>query len=97
MRRRGEGRKKKERKERRGGGVVGEGWLKREASSKLKGIPKEMHSASQGPLGINSRLKKCNFGIAPVCMPFEPLIVWDSLGDVPLFIFFADQGIWSRL
>lgn len=63
----------------------------------VEGNSKEMLSASQGPLGVKLSSKKRNFGIAPVCMPFEPFIVWDSLGAFPLFTFFADEGIWSRL
>lgn len=89
-RRRG-GRKKKERKGRKGHTFVGEGCLKSEAT-KLKGIPSGCRTA-----GDKLSSKTRNFGIAPVCMPFEPFIVWDSLGPVPLFNFFADEGVWSRL
>lgn len=56
---------------------VGEGWLKREAT-KLKAIPRGCRTA-----GDKLSSKKRNFGIAPVCMPFEPFIVWDSLESRP--------------
>lgn len=73
----------KRRKERdeAGVGLWGRGWLMREASKLKKFQKMDGFFGSQGPLGINSRLKKCNFGNAPVCMPIEPFIVWDSLGQ----------------
>ncbi len=71
----------------------------KEGGVEVKGNCKEMYSALCIARTAGDKLssKKRNFGIAPVCMPFEPFIVWDSLGAVPLFIFFADEGIWSRL
>lgn len=76
----------KEGEERKDEGVaaVGEGCLKR--ASKLKGISKRRITRTAG---VKLSSNKSNFGIAPSCMPFEPFIVWVTLGAVLLFIFLA--------
>lgn len=93
MCRKREGRKKvgRKEKERRRCGAVreGGGCLKREGEVEVVERNFKKRSITR-TAGDKLSSKKCNFGIAPACMPFEPFIVWDSLGAVPLIIFIAD-------
>lgn len=73
-----------------GGGVVNEGGVEVEGNSRRSRDVRILCISSTAGDKLSS--KKCNFGIAPVCMPFQPFIVWDSLGKVPLFIFLDDEG-----